>query len=305
LTRVSHGWFVTRQVLDSVWLIDEPQHVCTWLIAGDDRAVLLDSGLGICPIRPVAERLCGLPIDLVTSHYHFDHIGGHNEFDEVAAHEAAVAPLAAGTPDHVLAAYMEFVRDRDQYVDEYLALDRAWFGLFLDAAVPRPLPEAFDPAGWTIGPVAVAEALHDGDVLELGGRSLTVLHTPGHSPDSICLLDDRDGILFAADQFNIGGVYAHFPDSDIAVLARSARRLAELGSDVRLICTHHYQRVIGEPNLLVDFANASEAVAAGDAPLQATTDIVGNRLQVAVFDHFAITVPDPGSPAAALHNPIS
>ncbi len=301
---MSEGWFVTRQALDGVWLIDEPQHVCTWLIAGDDRAVLLDSGLGICPIRPVAERLCPLPIDLVTSHYHFDHVGGHHEFDAIAAHEAAVAPLAAGTPDHVLAGYASFVADREPHVDEYLALDRAWFGLLLDAAVPRPFPDSFDPAAWTTGPVRVRSTLCDGDVLELGGRSLTVLHTPGHSPDSLCLLDERDGVLFAADQFNIGGVYAHFADSDISLLAKSARRLADLHSAVRLICTHHYQRVIGEPNLLVDFANAAEEVAAGEAPVHATTDIVGNRLQVAVFDHFAITIADAASPAAPLHNPI-
>jgi glyoxylase-like metal-dependent hydrolase (beta-lactamase superfamily II) len=245
-----------------------------------------------------------LPIELVTTHYHFDHVGGHHEFDRIAAHPAAVAPLAAGTPDGVLAAYASFVRDRDPHVDEYLALDRAWFGLFLDAAIPRRLPDDFDPANWTTGPIHLTGTLRDGDVLDLGGRSLTVLHTPGHSPDSLCLLDERDGVLFTADQFNIGGVYAHFPDSEIDLLAKSARRLAELGPAVRLICTHHYQRVIGEPNLLSDFANAAEVVAAGEAPLQATGDVVGNRLQVAVFEHFAITVPDPGSTASPLHNPI-
>ncbi len=216
-------WFVTRPALDAVWLIDEPQHVCCWLIAGTERAVLLDSGLGIRPIRPLVERLCPLPVELVTTHYHFDHVGGHYEFDQTAVHEG-VAPLAAGTPDRVLHAYAAFVHDRDRHLEEYLALDRSRFGLITDALSSRGDSRPIStPATWTIAAIPATRVLHDNDVFDLGGRSLTVLHTPGHSPDSICLLDEREGILFAVDQFNIDGVYVHFADSDVAAFAESSR----------------------------------------------------------------------------------
>jgi glyoxylase-like metal-dependent hydrolase (beta-lactamase superfamily II) len=299
----SDDWFVTRQVLPAVWMINEPGHVCTWLVAGRDRAFVLDSGLGVRPIRPVAEALCGLPVELVTTHYHFDHVGGHQEFDELAIHEAGVAPLVAGTPAEILRGYAAFVADRDRQLEVFRKLDEAYFDLLTVETLPRPFPADFDPARWSIPPARATSALRDGDVLDLGGRSLTVLHTPGHSPDGIALLDERDGLLFAVDQFNIGPVYAHFPDSDVAELARSVRTLADLGDAVRLIFAHHYGRVIAEPNLLGEFADFAERVAVGDELLAPAEDIVGNEILAARADRFSLTVPGP-SPAAQMHNPI-
>lgn len=299
-----HDWFVTREALPGVWLINEPQHVCTWLVAGRERALLIDSGLGVCPIRPVAEALCGLPVDLVNTHYHFDHVGGDHEFDTIAVHEAGVAPLAAGTPAEILRAYTAFVAERDERFEPYRDLDTAYFELLTVDEIPRPYPAGFDLDGWAIPPARATRVLADGDVLDLGGRALIVLHTPGHSPDSISLLDERAGLLFAADQFNVGAVYAHFPDSDVAALARSARRLADLGDAVGLICVHHYPRVIGEPNLLEEFADAAERVADGGEPLEPAEDIVGNEIVAARFGRFSITVAGPVGPAASMHNPI-
>lgn len=301
---MTHDWFVTREALPGVWLINEPQHVCTWLVAGRDRAVLIDSGLGVRPIRAVAEALCGVPVDLVNTHYHFDHVGGDHEFDEIAIHEAGTAPLAAGVPDEILRGYAAFAAERDGRFEAYRELDTAYFELLTVDDVLRPYPAGFDPGAWAIPPAEATSMLAEGDQLDLGGRALTVLHTPGHSPDSISLLDEEAGLLFAADQFNVGSVYAHFPDSDVGALARSARRLADLGDAVRLICVHHYPRVIAEPSLLLEFADAAERVAGCGAPLEPTEDIVGNEILAARFDRFSITVPGPNGPAAAMHNPI-
>lgn len=299
------SWFVTREALPGVWILNEPLHVCTWLVAGSERAVLIDSGMGIVPIRPVAERLVRLPVELVTSHYHFDHIGGHREFEEIAIHRAGAGPLSAGPSPQALRAYAQFVAGRDRHAGAYLGLDRDWFGLVTVDTIARPVPAGFEFETWSIAPATATRELREGDRLDLGGRALTVLHTPGHSPDSISLLDERDGILFPADQFNLGPVLAHFPDSDIEQHACSARRLAELaGNAVRLVCSHHYPLVVGEPRMLCEYADLAELVAAGEVELHETTDIVGNHMRYARFDRFAITVAHPAHPAASLHNPI-
>lgn len=298
------GWFVTREALPGVWMLNEPLHVCTWLVAGTERAVLLDTGMGIAPIRSVAERLAGLPLEVLTTHYHFDHVGGHREFEEIAIHRAGAGPLSAGPSPHVLRAYGRFVAGREAHTEAYLGLDRDWFGLASIDTIARPLPSGFDFETWSVAPATATRLLQEGDRLDLGGRALTVLHTPGHSPDSISLLDEHEGILFPADQFNLGPVLAHFPDSDIEQHARSARRLAELaGHAVRVVCSHHYPLVVGEPRLLCEYADLTELVAGSEVELHEAPDIFGNVMRYARFDRFAITVAHPDHPAASLHNP--
>ncbi len=74
-------WFATRQLDDDVFLIGEPPHVNSFLVVGDERAALIDSGLGVDRIRPVAESLTDRPIEVVNTHYHWDHSGGNEEFE--------------------------------------------------------------------------------------------------------------------------------------------------------------------------------------------------------------------------------
>ena len=77
------SWFVTVPVRRGVWLISEPGHVHSYLIEGNASALLLDTGLGIVPIAPVARSLTDRPISVVLTHNHYDHIGGAKDFDHI------------------------------------------------------------------------------------------------------------------------------------------------------------------------------------------------------------------------------
>ncbi len=103
-------WHEARQVSRGVWSIAEPSHVTMWLIEGRDRAVLLDTGLGIARVRPVVEELTRLPVSVVNTHYHFDHVGGNHEFDDTAIHEAGAALLVEPVPRAVLDEYLHYAR---------------------------------------------------------------------------------------------------------------------------------------------------------------------------------------------------
>ena len=292
--RLAHPWFYVREALPGVWMVNEPQHVCSWLVVGDERAVLLDTGLGVAPIRPVAEAVAGArPVSVVNTHYHFDHVGGNVEFDDIAIHRSGAPLIDADVPTDVLRAYAGFAERMVASLEPYRRLDDEFFWLLTAESTPRPFPASFRPERWRITASRASRLLDDGDRIALGARELTVLHTPGHSPDMVSLLDEREGILFAADVFNIGPVYCHFPDSDLGDLARSARRLADLGDAVGRIVVHHHGRVIAEPVLLADYARDVESVLAGDVALEPGTDILDDRLLAASFDHWSITLPDP------------
>ena len=233
------------------------------MVAGQDRAVLLDTGMGILPIRPLAESLAELPLSVVNTHYHFDHIGGNHEFDEIAIHELGAPLIAQEVPRDVLDAYLGYARRQLDAMAAYRGLDAEFFWLLSAESKPRPFPKGFDPSDWTIRPTEATQTLVDGERIDLGGRVLTVIHAPGHSPDGICLLEEREGLLFGADTINAGPIYAQFPDSDVEVLAASTRRLSELRDAVRLIMVHHYGRVIADAAFLLEIAEGVGQVRAG------------------------------------------
>jgi glyoxylase-like metal-dependent hydrolase (beta-lactamase superfamily II) len=294
------AWFYTRGVAPGVWLVGEPQHVYTWLVEGSERAVMLDTGMGILPIRPVAESLTRQPLSVVNTHYHFDHIGGNWEFEDRAIHTIG-APLAdQEVPRLLLDVYLEYTRRQLDAAATVRPLDREFLWLLGPESDPRPLPEGWDPAAWTIRPSHATETLEDGDRIDLGDRTLTVIHAPGHSPDGICLLDEHNGLLFAGDSSNAGPIYAHFPDSSLDDLTRSARRLADLGDAVRVAFFHHYGRPVAEPDLFAEIATGLERVSAGEATFTNAVDIIGTPMLEARFDHFSVTLPDPEAEAAVL-----
>ncbi|HEY2225713.1 MBL fold metallo-hydrolase [Actinomycetospora sp.] len=295
MTAPGRPWFHVRPVAPGAWLVAEPSHVNSWLVAGRDRAVLVDTGLGIEPIRPVAEATSGLPVEAVNTHHHFDHAGGNAEFDAVAVHERGVGLLAAGAPPSERAAYLAHTRALLAAAGSYRALDQRFFHLLTDDADPRPLPPAFDAEAWVrSGPPAgpTPRALHDGDVIDLGGRTLTVLHTPGHSPDSLCLFDDRDGLLLGGDTLNSGPIYAQGPESDLEDFARSTARLAGLARDVSLVCMGHFGRGVAEPRYLADVAEAFERLVSGDRSVEfrVQRDCDDVEVREAVFGQLSILV---------------
>jgi glyoxylase-like metal-dependent hydrolase (beta-lactamase superfamily II) len=294
------AWFYTRSVAPGVWLVAEPQHVYSWLVEGSERAVMLDTGMGVLPIRPVAGSLTRRPLSVVNTHYHFDHIGGNWEFEERAIHEIG-APLAEmEVPRELLDAYLDYAQRQLDAGHRVRPLDQEYLWLLGPESEPRPFPDGWDPAGWTIHPSRATELLRDGERIDLGDRTLTVIHAPGHSPDGICLLDEHNGLLFAGDSSNAGPIYAHFPDSSFEDLTRSARRLAELGDSVRVAFFHHYGRPVAEPDLFGEIVTGLERVAAGETDLTPAVDIIGTPMLEARFDHFSVTLPDPNAEEAVL-----
>ena len=87
----------------------------------------------------------------------------------------------------------------------------------------------------------------EGDMVELAGAGLkfTVLHTPGHSPGSICLLGG--GVLFSGDTLFAGGIgRVDLTGSDPQAMTGSLARLTELDPDLVVYPGHGPSTTIGE-----------------------------------------------------------
>jgi len=224
-------WFTRSEVDGDVIRISEP-HVNEllsanlWWLRGDDRDIVIDSGLGVVSLREAIPAMFERDPMVLLTHAHLDHVGGAPEFGDRAAHSAEAELLAAGVPASLYGAEL---------------FDK----LGIDAA-GEPVPElmidilpdpGYDPAAYRIEPMTLSRTLDDGDRIDLGGRELTVLHLPGHTPGSIALLEERTGTLYSGDIVYDGALIDDLPNSDVAAYRRSMEFLA--GLDVSVVHTGH------------------------------------------------------------------
>lgn len=163
--------------------------LCTYLLRGASKTILIDSGVLSTPqtvILPYLEQIGVAPADidyLVITHASADHFGGNAAMREVAPNIRIISHrLDVGS-----------ITDLDHHLDEN----------FRDAAelgCPWP-PEAFTLTRDLFGaPVPVDWAVEGGEQIEIGnGWSLTVLHTPGHTPGHLSIWDARHKAVFVGD----------------------------------------------------------------------------------------------------------
>jgi glyoxylase-like metal-dependent hydrolase (beta-lactamase superfamily II) len=258
-------WFEVYRIFEGVYAIYEPgqfEEVISFLIVGETRALLFDTGLGIAKLRPVIARLTDLDILVLNSHGHYDHIGGNYEFSEIGGVDVAYARAQAKGAEH-------------EQVAEYMSGDWLW----------KQTPDGFDPKAYEIKPYQVTTTIKDGDIIDLGGVRLEVLVTPGHSPDSICLLDRAGRRLFTGDTFYLAPLYAHLEGSNVADYKASIDRLAALEPEIDHLVTAH-NVPLAEPAYLNRVSEGFEAIKTKSAAYVETDGAFEYR-----FDGFSIIVP--------------
>ena len=170
------GNFTVERRPHGVTRITDASGVHCFLVEGRERALLIDTMTGLKGLKELVASLTALPVEAALTHGHMDHAGGVYEWGQCYLHPLDVPMLDGKT-----------LPARVGYVAGQLAqLGKA------------PLPEAaFVPDG------AVAfRPVEAGDVIDLGGRQLEVLHVPGHTRGSVCYLDRDSGDFFAGDACN-------------------------------------------------------------------------------------------------------
>ncbi|MEJ6782187.1 MBL fold metallo-hydrolase [Aminobacter sp. Piv2-1] len=192
-----------------------------WLVRGRDLDMLVDTGMGICPLSPEIETIPGRPLLAVATHVHLDHVGSLHEFAWRAGPRIE-APLFETMPDEATYAHM--------------------FRNFPGAVSELPYP-GWHSADYAISPAPLHRLLDEGDVIDLGDRAFRVLHLPGHSPGSIGLFDERNGTLFSGDAIHGGLLVDDMPDSDRTACCATMRRLIEL--PVRVVHGGHADSIDG------------------------------------------------------------
>ncbi len=161
-------WYRIEKIDDNTYIISEPnssQGNSCFLIMGNKEGILFDSGTGESKtpkITQVIESLTKLPVTLLLSHFHFDHIGNLSDFTRI------------GIPE------IESLQQR----------------LSADSLIHLTQSETLikDPVS-----LKISRQFPLGKEIDLGNRKLKILHTPGHSKESISIIDTENAYIFTGD----------------------------------------------------------------------------------------------------------
>jgi hydroxyacylglutathione hydrolase len=188
-------YYVVEDLGQGAFAIGEPlygQCNFSYLLIGTKRALLFDTGPGVRNIVPTVRALTSLPVTAFPSHLHFDHIGNLSRFSNVALPDLPDLRRQARNGQFRLKFY--------QYLGFVEGFKRPSF--------------------------AVTQWLAPGTYLDLGDFRLEVMSAPGHTPESVILLDPKADRVFSGDFIYPSTIYAFLPGAKIADYRRSAERLA-------------------------------------------------------------------------------
>ncbi len=184
---VIDDWYAISELAPNTYAITEfrsSQYNISYLIEGEKKAILFDTGSGERPesVRSMDSLVAGLTdteIVVMVSHFHFDHTGDIEKFDGVTMIDLPY--LRAGVSEDVY----------DVSFFENLA-----------AQMPK---------------LTISSWVKHNESIDLGGRLIQVINTPGHTRESITLLDHTNRVAFTGDLLyqHLGGIVAFAPGGDL------------------------------------------------------------------------------------------
>lgn len=220
------NWFTIEKIDDATFAISEYGHwerVHSYLLLGTKFALLIDTGLGIGNIKAEVDKLTSLPVKVITTHAHWDHIGGHKFFKDIYIHENDAEWIKNGLP---------------------IPIDAVKSSIIKEPFTKNP-PEEFDINNYAVYTSKSIGLLKDEYIIDIGSRKIRILHTPGHSPGHICLFEEEKGYLYTGDLIYLGTLYAFYPSTNPVHFKQSVEKISHLNNIAKILPGHNELNVPG------------------------------------------------------------
>ncbi len=210
-------WFTVESIDKDTFAISEYKHweeTHCYLLCGTKNAVLIDTGLGVGNVKEIVDKLTDLPVMVVSTHVHWDHIGGHKYFSHIAVNEIEKEWLADKFPLPLQAVKQNLLH------------------------YPCDFPKEFSIDKYTLFQAVPTKIFNDGDSFDLGGRTLFVIHTPGHSPGHCCFYEIDRKYLYSGDLIYCGCLDMFYPTTDPELFFQSIKKIEHFNID-KILPGHH------------------------------------------------------------------
>lgn len=194
--------FLVKEIGNKIYLIDDNKNATAYLVIGENKALLIDTGTGFGDLYSLVKSLTNLPIIVVNTHAHYDHVWGNFQFEEAYLSNA----------------------DKKLYEHSYSKDTRRALAEEFKNRIPADI-SCEDIEKWIGLSPCKALPIKDGDLIDLGVKVVQVIEVPGHTKGSIVLLDETDEILFAGDSI-ISRLWMHLEEcTDLTTYLNSIKKL--------------------------------------------------------------------------------
>jgi len=223
--------------------------------------------MGIGNIEKVVNELSSIPLIVINTHTHHDHIGDNWRFEKSLI--GIKCEFSKKNDDDLFNEAQNEIKDH-MIREEYL-------------------PQDFDRKSYRIKPFCITNYVSDGDTIDLGNeRKIIVIFTPGHTPDSISLLDKQEQLLFVGDTFYQGPIYLYRPETNLEDYIKSLEKLVCVikTNKVELIVPSHNIPNV-DPHLLVMALEGIKKIKQGQVIPKKTDDNLYNQYD---FNDFSFVI---------------
>lgn len=209
-------------ITNDIYLINEFDGTNCYLIVGTQKALLIDCGTGFCDLRGACRKITNLPIIVVATHCHVDHVGGAGQFSEIYIH-----------------------RDDCKTINK-LQMSLPARKLFLSKN------GAIKANGFTTKDIIKPKykthiiPIDEGYEFDLGNKIISVKHTPGHTVGSIALIDACNKIVFSGDNVS-DALWMQMPGATtLEEWLPSAKWLYDMSKEYRVFWGHRKAELSSE-----------------------------------------------------------
>lgn len=219
------------EILKNIYSIHLNNHVYSYLIVGEEKAILIDTGWGTADLKEAVASLTALPLLVVNTHGHLDHIYGNYQF-----------AASYSRDEDLLMMHGDFTEEKRSAIIKR-------FGTNL-------LPKGLTEESWIKAKLNKIVSLNTIQFIAIGGRTVEVVATPGHTAGSVCLLDKKSGALFSGDTVGEGDIMLHFNlSTSLKVYLDSLKQLLQKSEKIKCILPSHGKTP-------VDFALLNKVISA-------------------------------------------
>ena len=246
-----HDRVSAEKLFDHTWVMTEgtgrgARHC--YLLEGKEKAAVIDTGMGDMDVRRLAASCTNRELFAINTHGHLDHIGRDHEFSQVYLHPADEEVFREHSCYEMRSSYL-IARFRRKGLDEE-QIASAEIQDYIQRLSRLPRRENH-------------VALQDAEKIDLGGRQLEIMHTPGHTGGSVCILDKKYGAVFTGDSLCEQGIPLNFDHSaSVETYRDSMRRLWEEAEGLACLFPGH-QKIALEPDWIKDYLICTEKILSG------------------------------------------